>query len=221
MRSTHITLAAIAGIVGGLLSLNAAAHALWLEGDTKAVKLYFGEYSENLRETSPGRLDGIVEPVAAVIDAAGKESPVAPIRESGHFAIPMATSSTTGTTVLVQALKQPIREPQGENPGPVSKRFMYARLGKGGSLPLDIVNTGDMLRLSFMGKPAAKAEIIIIAPNGWEKHLKTDEKGEVSFPLPESGLYVVEAKYELKKPGEFEGKAYAIESHKVTLSIYK
>ena len=218
MKFTQITLAAVAAIAGGFLSLNASAHALWLENDAKAVKLYFGEYSENLRETSPGRLDGIVEPVATVIDAVGKENPVKPIRENGYFAIP---GSTTGNAVLVQALKQPIREPQGENPGPVSKRFLYARFGKGGSLPLDIENTGDMLRLSFMGKPAAKTEIIVIAPNGWEKHLTTDEKGEVSFSLPESGLYVIEAKYEHRNPGEFEGKAYAIESHKVTLSVYK
>lgn len=218
MKSTKITLAVFAAIASGFLSLNASAHALWLENDAKAVKLYFGEYSENLRETSPGRLDGIVEPVATVIDAAGKESPVKPLRENGYFAIP---GSTTGNAVLVQALKQPIREPQGENPGPVSKRFLYARFGKGGSLPLDIENNGDLLRLSFMGKPAAKTEIIIIAPNGWEKHLTTDEKGEVSFSLPESGLYVIEAKYEHKNPGEFEGKAYTIESHKVTLSVYK
>ncbi|ARO86350.1 DUF4198 domain-containing protein [Nitrosospira lacus] len=218
MKFTQMTLAAVAAIVSGFLSLDASAHALWLENDAKAVKLYFGEYSENLRETSPGRLDGIVEPTAVVIDATGKESPVKPIRENGYFAIP---GSTTGNAVLVQALKQPIREPQGENPAPVSKRFLYARFGKGGSLPLDIENTGNLLRLSFMGKPAAKTEVIIIAPNGWEKHLTTDEKGEVSFSLPESGLYVIEAKYELRNPGEFEGKAYAIESHKVTFSIYK
>jgi hypothetical protein len=51
--------------------------------------------------------------------------------------------------------------------------------------------------------------------------LRTDEKGEASFSPPESGLYVVEAKHELNKPGEFEGKVYAAESHKVTLSVYK
>lgn len=215
MKSTHITLATIAAIVSSLLSLNAAAHALWLEGDKAAAKLYFGEYSENLRETSPGRLDSIIEPVVTVIDPTGLEKPANAIRGNSHFAIP------GGTAILVQALKQPIREPQGENPGPIQKRYMYARLGKGGRLPLDLENTGDLLRLSFMGKPAAKAEIVIVAPNGWEKHLRTDEKGEVSFSLPESGLYVVEAKYELKNPGEFEGKAYAIESHKVTLSLYK
>jgi uncharacterized GH25 family protein len=218
MKFKQTTLAAMAAIVSGLLSLNAAAHALWLEGDTSGAKLYFGEYSENLRETSPGRLDSIIEPQATVIDSTGSEKSVNAIRANSHFTI---SSGTKGATVLIQALKQPIREPQGENPGPAQKRFMYSRLGRGGSLPLDIQETGNLLRLSFMGKPAAKAEIIIIAPNGWEKHLRTDEKGEVSFSLTESGLYVIEAKHELKNPGEFEGKAYAIESHKVTLSLYR
>ena len=88
-------------------------------------------------------------------------------------------------------------------------------------MPLDIENNGNLLRLSFKGKPLARTEIVIIAPSGWEKHLRTDEKGEVSFSLPESGLYVVEAKYELRNPGEFEGKAYVVESHRVTLSLYK
>ena len=43
----------------------------------------------------------------------------------------------------------------------------------------------------------------------------------IHWPAAERGLYVVEAKHELNKPGEFEGKAYAVESHKVTLSLYK
>ena len=60
-----------AALLGFALSLNAGAHALWLESGTAGSKLYFGEYAENLRETSPGRLDSIVEPEATVIDQAG------------------------------------------------------------------------------------------------------------------------------------------------------
>lgn len=40
------------------LSLNAGAHALWLESGTPASKLYFGEYAENLRK--PHREDSTV-----------------------------------------------------------------------------------------------------------------------------------------------------------------
>jgi uncharacterized GH25 family protein len=204
-----------ATLLGCALSLNAGAHALWLEDSSGGARLYFGEYAENLRETSPGRLDSIVEPEATIIDRAGTTKPVSPNRENTYFSLP------AGATVLVQARRQPIREPQGGGPAPLQRRFLYARLGNGGSLPLDLQDSGNRLRLTFMGEPVPKAEIVVIAPSGWEKHLRTDEKGEASFSPPESGLYVVEAKHELNKPGEFEGKVYAAESHKVTLSVYK
>lgn len=221
MKLIHIA-ATTAAIVSTSLSLNVSAHALWLEGDSAnatATKLYFGEYAENLRESSPGRLDNIIEPAVTVIDAAGEGRPAEVRRENNHFAI------TGGATVLVQALKQPVREQSvresGEISNPAQRRFLYARLGKGGSLPLDIQNNGNLLRLSFMGKPVTKAEIVVIAPSGWEKHLRTDEKGETTFSLPEPGLYVIEATHELSKTGEFGGKAYTVEVHRATLSLYK
>ena len=188
---------------------------MWLESGTPGSKLYFGEYAENLRETSPGRLDSIVEPEATSLTRRERQKRSAQAVKIRIFPY------RQGATVLIQARRQPIRAPQGDTPTPVQRRFLYARLGDGGSLPLDIKSNGNMLRLTFMGEPVPKAEIVVIAPSGWEKHLRTDEKGETSFSPPEPGLYVVEAKHELNKPGEFEGKAYAVESHKVTLSLYK
>jgi len=205
-------------IMGCVLSLDAAAHALWLEREAAATRLYFGEYAENVREPSPGRLDSIIEPKVTVVNAKGIEKPVEARRESNYFAIPAGNEADA---VLVQALKQSIREPQGQIPSPTYRRFLYTRLGSGGSLPLDIQESGNTLRLTYLGKPVPKTEIVVIAPNGWEKHLHTDEKGEATYSLLEPGLYVIEAKYEMHKPGEFEGKAYAVESHKVTRSLYK
>ncbi len=211
MKSTLIILAAA---MSSMLSLNAAAHMLWLEGDATASKLYFGEYGENLRETSPGKLDNIVTPMVTIIDAAGAQKSVTANRSTNYYAIP------GGATVLVQALKQPIRTPQ-DKLAPVQRGFLYARQGKGGSLPLDIQQNANKLRLTFMGKPLAKAEITLIAPNGWEKPLHTDENGETNFSLLEPGLYVAEAKHKENHPGEFEGKTYASENHTVTLSFSK
>ena len=211
MKSTLIIFAAA---MSSMLSLNAAAHMLWLEGDTTASKLYFGEYGENLRETSPGKLDNIVTPMVTIIDVAGAGKSVTANRSTNYYAIP------GGATVLVQALKQPIRMPQ-DKLAPVQRGFLYARQGKGGSLPLDIQQNANKLRLTFMGKPLAKAEITLIAPNGWEKPLHTDENGETNFSLPEPGLYVAEAKHKENHPGEFEGKVYSTESHTVTFSFSK
>src|SRR5690349_12194630 len=119
MKLTHI-ITIPAALISGLLSLNAAAHALWLEGGSSATtKLYFGEYAENLREPSPGRLDSIVEPAVTVVDAGGHGKPAEARRENNHFTI-----TAGGATVLVQALKQPVREPQGEIPNPGQRRFL-------------------------------------------------------------------------------------------------
>ena len=54
------------GIIGCVLSLDVAAHALWLEKEAGAIRLYFGEYAENRREPSPGRLDSILMRALAV-----------------------------------------------------------------------------------------------------------------------------------------------------------
>lgn len=220
MKLTQFIHATGMGIIGCVFSLDVAAHALWLEKEAGAIRLYFGEYAENLRESSPGRLDSIIEPKVTVVNAKGIEKPVEVRRENNYFAIP-ADKEVEGGAVLVQALKQSIREPQGQIPSPTYRRFLYTRLGSGGSLPLDIQESGNTLRLTYLGKPVPKVEIVVIAPNGWEKHLQTDEKGEAAYALPEPGLYVIEAKYEMHKPGEFEGKAYAVESHKITRSLYK
>src|SRR5688572_12586559 len=111
MKLTRIIPAASGAILGSLLSFNVTAHALWLEGDNAEARLYFGEYAENKRETSPGRLDSIVEPVVTVVDTKGKEKRVEASRVNNHFAIPLI-NDPAGATVLVHALKQAIREPQ-------------------------------------------------------------------------------------------------------------
>jgi hypothetical protein len=44
----------------------------------------------------------------------------------------------------------------------------------------------------FEGKPAAKKEIQVFAPNGWSKTLYTNDTGEISFTPLWSGKYQVE-----------------------------
>lgn len=217
MKYSYTFLIVVIAVLCALFSTHAIARALWLEGDvldSVHSKLYFGEYGENQRESSPGELDNIISPSVSVIDANGVEKTVTAELSTNHFTIP------SGKTILVQALKQPVYEELGNHSGAV-KPYFYARQGNGGSLPLDIQQNGNKLQLSFMGKPLVKADLVIIAPNGWEKRLRTDENGEATFSLPGLGLYVVLANYQHDQSGEFEGKAYARERHTVTLSLYQ
>lgn len=221
MKYSLVFLTVVMAFLCALFSTSALARALWLEGDiidSVHSKLYFGEYGENRRESSPGELDNIISPLVTVIDAEGGEKTVTAELSTNHLIIP------SGKTILVQALKQPVYEKRGDKEGDYSgpiKPYFYARQGKGGSLPLDIQQNGNKLRLTFLDKPLAAAELVIIAPNGWEKRLRTDENGEATFSLPGLGLYVAVAKYLYDQSGEFDGKAYERESHTVTLSLYQ
>src|SRR3984893_11934074 len=63
------------GVLAALLALSfigaASAHSLWLERQGDGLRLYFGEFEENLREASPGLLDRL-SPQAKVAVAGDK-----------------------------------------------------------------------------------------------------------------------------------------------------
>ena len=63
------------GVLAALLALSfigaASAHSLWLEHQGDGLRLYFGEFEENLREASPGLLDRL-SPQAKVAVAGDK-----------------------------------------------------------------------------------------------------------------------------------------------------
>lgn len=218
MRYSFSFLITTITLFSALFSNQAFARSLWIEGDVLDglhSKLYFGEYGENQRESSPGELDHIVSPSVSVFDTEGVEKEVTAEKSGNHFVIP------SGKTILVQAPNQPVDEIKRDGKSIFVKPYFYARLGTEGSMPLDIKQNGNKLSLYFRNKPLADASIRIIASNGWERRLRTNENGEVTFTLPGLGIYIVEAEYENNQPGEFEGKAYTREIHTATLSIYQ
>jgi hypothetical protein len=60
----------------------------------------------------------------------------------------------------------------------------------------------------YEGKMAKKQKMKVIAPNGWEKEVWSNENGEISFTPIWSGNYMVEFAYTEKAPGEHHGKKY-------------
>ena len=62
----RIVIAALAAALVWLsFAAAASAHALWLEPEATGFQLHYGEFGENLRESSPGLLDRIDPPPAA------------------------------------------------------------------------------------------------------------------------------------------------------------
>ena len=63
----------IALLFAATTATTAQAHHVWLEQDANGATLYFGEFGQNLRETSPGYLDKFIAPVAQRIGVAAAQ----------------------------------------------------------------------------------------------------------------------------------------------------
>ena len=64
--------------ITGLLMLgNVHAHHVWIEQEGNQATLYFGEFADNLREVSPGRLDRFVKPSVQKVSSWSSNMPMA------------------------------------------------------------------------------------------------------------------------------------------------
>lgn len=75
-------------------------------------------------------------------------------------------------------------------------------------------------KVVYKGAPLASRQVIVHAPNGWDKELHTDAQGIATFTPPWAGRYVLEVEHQDKTPGEFKGKPYEAVRHRSTLSLH-
>lgn len=76
-----------------------------------------------------------------------------------------------------------------------------------------------VVKAVFNGQRLPGTQVLVHAPNGWDKELKTDAEGIVSFTPLWPGRYVLEMIHVEKTPGEFEGTAYEAVRHRSTLAL--
>jgi uncharacterized GH25 family protein len=86
-------------------------------------------------------------------------------------------------------------------------------------LSFEIVPLGrDQFRVLFNGKPAAGAEVNVVAPRT-EGPIKTDDKGEFRIDTSKPGVYGLRARQIEQKAGEIGGKKYSEVQHYATLTF--
>jgi hypothetical protein len=200
------------GVLAALLALSfigaASAHSLWLERQGDGLRLYFGEFEENLREASPGLLDRL-SPQAKVAMAADKALKVD--KTAGFFTVAGAVSA--GDSVVAED----VRIAEHRTAEKVTR--VLARLGaryvadfkeRPPVNTLDVVPAGKpgAFKVFYLGKPLAKAKLELIAESGWKREFKTDEQGAVEAPLPWRGTYVIEVQHSDATPGKLGEEAY-------------
>lgn len=198
------------------------AHSVWIEPlPDGQLALRFGEWGED-PETSPGHLDSLIEPTAA-IEREGANVPVELAKNADHYRLTdtQATESATGKSDY-SVMKR------GEAPG--RRPFFYARWWPAHkpnvAAPAQVLDLlpstekpGQVL-VSFQGKPvAADVELTFFAPAAEGAKLLTDATGHVTLPeVTNAGICLLTlGRFSADAPGTFQGKAYEIASHSASL----
>jgi len=201
----------------------AQAHHIWLEQDGKTVKLQFGEFALNQRETTPGLLDKFSAPTATLIGASGERALKLDKTAKGFV---LSGAPAAGEAVVAEDAAYPTWETT--NDGKVSQHIWApaARLAtsfaaQAPKLTFDIVPTGKagQFKVFYKGQPAPKIAVHAIVPSGWSKEATTDAQGAVQFDMPWKSVYVLEASHTDKTGGERAGKAYATATYVTSLTV--
>lgn len=199
----------------------ALAHHLWLEMDGPGVKLYFGEFTENLREASPGSLDRL-EPKAIAVSPSGERA-LAVEKTANGFAL--SGSLDEADSVVAEDSRYPVFE---RKRGGATTRSIYRpaarlvpdRTARKPALDLDIVPAGgDRFEVYFKGKPLAKTKVEVIAASGWGREMQTGDDGSFTVSLPWKGTYVFEVQHADRTPGKRGEDAYDVMNFVTSLTV--
>jgi len=215
---------ALLPLVSALMFIGSAqAHQVWLEQTAKSANLYFGEFGENLRETSPGLLDKFVKPSATLAGSKG-EQPLTLTK--GDKSYVLSGRAAKNETIYAEEANYPAFERKDGEKVTRSIWTPAARLITSNApvepkLTLDIVPTGKQgeFKVTYKGQPLPKAKVGIIVQSGWGKEAHSDEQGLVHFDTPWAGTYVLEVHHSDKTAGERNGAAYDSASFVTTLSL--
>lgn len=216
LLSSLVALAAIAP--------SAQAHHVWLEQDGKTVKLQFGEFGLNQRETTPGLLDKFVEPRATLVSAKGETALKLEKTAKGYLV--SGATPAAGDAIVAEDNAYPGWETTKDGKTLQHIWIPAARLATGFAaqqpkLALDIVPTGTagQFKVFYKGQPLPKAKVAITVPSGWSKEAESDASGAVKFDLPWKGTYVLETAHTDNTGGERAGVQYASASHTSSLTV--
>lgn len=214
-------IAATAAVLFSFAAGTASAHHIWLEPDGAGLRLCFGEFGDNLRETSPGLQDK-VEPTAKVLSSAG-ERPLTLSKTPACFAV--TGDRAAADTVVAEDVRYPMfdRKRDGKTTRGMwwpAARFAGSQEAAKPALTLDVVPAGPgKFQVFFKGQPLAKAKVEVMTPFGWSKEVRTDDKGAFEVTLPWRGPYALEVHHNDPAAGKRGEEAYDGASYVTTLTL--
>lgn len=193
--------------IGLSMVLSTQAHMLWLERASDAkTHAFFGEYSEQLKETQEGALKSFSQ--AKAIQTKKQFSPQL---HKDHLVY------STKDQADVQLHHELI---YGESL--LSYHAKSGRQNLKADSELDIVPVqpnSNTFTVMYQGKPTADVKVTVYSPQHWLKNYTTNNQGQINIATPWKGQYVLEVSQEIDKTGKLNQQVYKKQYLVTTLSF--
>ncbi|WP_264523275.1 hypothetical protein [Flavobacterium sp. N502536] len=204
------------------------AHALWIEtkatgtkGKAQEISVFFGEFSDNDITASAKWFSDLKDFSLVVISPSKKETKLtAAALENKYQAFFTPDEDGVYTVVMHHTVKDVYGTMKLDYNSSATVTVGNAVKGNDATANTNIISvfskevtaakqkTAININALYEGAAAKKQKIKVIAPNGWEKELWSNDKGEITFTPLWSGNYMVEFAYTEKAAGEHNGKKY-------------
>lgn len=208
VSNMHLRQRLAAFLALALLATTARAHFVWLERTADGPAAFFGEWSDNVRETQDGYLKIIAGPRAFAPN--GTALAVTPRHDR------LAVASAPAGDLRLSAHYRPEK-------GETLVRY-YARHGRADTnaaqLDLELVPASagaNTFSVVLKGQPLADAEVTLFTSVGWSRKFKAGADGRVTIETPWPGAYLIEVAHLEKSPGQHEGRPHESVRHVSTL----
>jgi uncharacterized GH25 family protein len=204
------------------------AHALWIEtkangtkGKPQEISVYFGEFSENDITKADKWFSDLKDFTLVVISPSKKEIKLkATALENKYQAFFTPEEDGVYTVVMQHTVKDvygTMKLDYNSSANIVVGNKLFGNVATANSNKISVFtenasklakNTKITAIASYNAAIAKEQKVKVIAPNGWEKEMWTNENGEFSFTPIWSGNYMVEFSQTEKSAGEHNGKKY-------------
>lgn len=125
----------------------------------------------------------------------------------------------------VRLINDQVWEPWKNRDGKYEAAIFNARAGRSetkAALDFELVPVtanGNVFTLTFKGKPVADKGVVVINPEKWSKHFKTDKAGRIEVPVNAKGSFILVSQHQVAANTEIAGKKVEKLSYTATLSF--
>ena len=189
------------------------AHNFWASKHENRLKLYFGDWEDNIKEKGE-KLKFIQTDVILP-----QNSTKTITQHNDHIAIELNMLDD----VVVINTKEP-RKSKVDNT--ISQTIIAMRAGRENPMALATLDVlpakpnSNTFTLMFNNQPLPKTKITLYSPTTWSKTFQSDDTGKFTIHTPWQGEYMMELKYNDGLSGQINGKSFDSTNYTTTVTFH-